>query len=76
MMTQDNFCLMEKVKPCNRKNWIDNEIKKEVTKMKQLRRKMNQINSEQNKLAYKKQCTFVKNLVRKKDGLSIKKNYA
>ena len=49
-----------------RKNWIDKEIKKETTEKKQLRRKMNEINSEENKLAYKKQSNLVKNLERKK----------
>ena len=74
MMTLDEFCHMQKVKSSNRKNWIDNE-KKAATKMKQPRRKLNKINSEQNKLAYKKQSTVVKNLVRKTDGLSVKINY-
>ena len=46
-----------------------------TTKNKQLSRKTNEINSEENKLAYKKQSALVKKLVRKKDGPSIKKNY-
>ena len=66
MITLDKFCPMKKVKPSKRKNWIDNEIKKETTKKKQLRRKMNEIDSEGSKLAYKKQSNLVKNLVRKK----------
>ena len=40
--------------------------KKETTKKKQLRRKMNEMNSEEDKLANKKQNNLVKNLVRKK----------
>ena len=74
MITLDKFCPMKKVKPSKRKNWIDNEIKKETTKKKQLRRKMNEINVEENKLAYKKQSNLVKKLgkEKKKDFLSRK----
>ena len=65
-ITLDKFCPMKKVKPSKIKNWIDNEIKKDTTKKKQQRRKMNEINSEENKLAYKKQSNLVKKLGKEK----------
>ena len=33
MITLDKFCPMKEVKPSERKNWIDNEIKNETTKI-------------------------------------------
>ena len=39
MITLDKICSMKKVKPSNRKNWIDNEIKKETTKKKKTKKK-------------------------------------
>ena len=46
------------------KEKLDRKWNKEATKKKQQRRRMNEINSEKNKLAYKKQSALLKNLAR------------
>ena len=39
MISLDKFCPMKNVKPSKRKNWIDNEIKKETTKKETTKKK-------------------------------------